>query len=446
MSGKIWIDLTDLDQWRGPFGGTQRVVFGIAEALSRRDPDAVRFVAFARRPDRFVEVSLEPIVARTLETASSRPHVVHRPALVRAAQRVWWRTTRNTPEFRTRVKQVVRWALADAREVRRRIANARGSRAPSVGFDRDDVILILGKPWDEPRLQTLLDAEKRRTGVRIVELVYDLIPAMMPHLHGAELLPPYARQMFLQAQSSDLLLAISESTRHDYREFCRRLSLPTPPIDVVRIADHLEGPRREHPDATELPAGVASEFILCVGTVEVRKNHRLLYQALRLAHERGRQLPQLVILGGRGWLTDETWNLLTRDEALRDSVIIINGADDDTLRALYRRAQFLVYPSMYEGWGLPVAEALGYGKAVAASHTSSIPEIAGDLVSYFSPYSAEDCLDAMTRLLDPDVRSAAEARIAKEYVPTTWEETAGQVIGSLARHGLRAGADESTQG
>ncbi|MBO9578291.1 MAG: glycosyltransferase, partial [Microbacteriaceae bacterium] len=295
-----------------------------------------------------------------------------------------------------------------------------------------DTVLILGKPWDDAGLQARLDAEKATVGFRIVELVYDLVPSLVPHLHHPSLTVPYTRQMFRQAQTSDRLLAISESSRRDYEEFCRRLALPCPPIDVIRIADRLGGIAAAGRESDALPAGVDEAFMLCVGTVEVRKNHALLYAAVKLAAERGIPLPQLVIVGGHGWLVDETWNNLTRDPAVRDSIRVLSSVDDELLDRLYRLAAFTVYPSKYEGWGLPVAEALAQGRAVAASSSSSIPEIGGDLVRYFSPYSVDECLEALVELSDPVARAAAEARIRAEYVATSWDDTAAQVRASLA--------------
>lgn len=432
---RIWIDLTDLTHWGGQHGGTQRVVYGIAEALHRLIPGQVGYVRYVAARDRFVETSIEPIIARANSPIHRRSGEPHRSRVIRTGFRVWHRITKDRPELKLRGHYIARWSVHDLRRARARVRDTIGRQPSPVAFSADDVFLVLGKPWDDPGLQDRLERDRREVGFSVVELVYDLIPALTP-LHDAGLLPPYARQMFKQAQSSERLIAISESTKHDYEEFCRRLALSSPPIDVIRIADKLDLDVAGPDDGGELPAGVASEFILCVGTIEVRKNHLLLYQAVKLAAERGIALPQVVIVGGRGWLVEETWNLLTRDRGISGSVVILEDVDDSELRRLYRRSLFTVYPSMYEGWGLPVAEALAYGKAVAASSASSIPEIGGDLVSYFSPYSADECLAAMLSLLDDETRASAEERIAREYVVTSWEDTANQVLQRLTASGI----------
>jgi len=434
----ILVDLTDLERWDGVHGGTQRVVYGIAKEL-RRGAD-VGFIAYSNGWDRFVETSLDPVVERVERapdtgTGSQPPAAPPRSAAYRLARRLRVlvpRAVRGNPRLRAAAYRALQ-------RLRRAAARLRPAPAPAPGpeayaFQPDDVVLVLGKPWDEPGLQARLDAEKERVGFRVVELVYDMVIPLQPHLHHPTLFVPYTRQMFLQAQGADRLLAISESTRRDFEAFCARLALDCPPIDVIRLADRLESGRvPAEDDDLPLPDGVAEEFVLCVGTVEVRKNHALLYETWRLAAERGVRLPQLVIVGARGWLVEETWNLLTRDPAVRDSIRILTSVDDAVLARLYRRCRCTVYPSRYEGWGLPVAESLAYGKPVAASSAASIPEIGGDLVRYFSPHSADECLAALAALTDPRECAAAAARIAERYVPTSWAETAAAVRASIAR-------------
>lgn len=429
----IFIDLTDLELWDGIHGGTQRVVYGIAKELATAND--VGFIAFSPRWDRFVPTRFEPIVERVENHGTEAPAPpaddVYRAA--RRLRRLLPRSVRASP----RARAVGAHALGLARRAANRLARrSRSDADPPVGVDfaPEDVVLVLGKPWDAPALQDRLDAERERVGFRVVELVYDMVIPLHPHLHHPDLFAPYTRQMFLQAQGSDRLLAISESSKRDFETFCDRLALTCPPIDVIRLADRFESPDAVAVAVDDpLPPEVSDDFVLCVGTVEVRKNHMLLYQAYKLAAERGIDLPQLVIVGSRGWLVDDVWNLLTRDPAVRGSILVLTGIDDATLVNLYRRSRGTVYPSKYEGWGLPVAESLAHGVPCVASHASSIREIGGDLVRYFSPYSVEECLDAIIWLTDPAERDAASRSIAAQYIATSWSDTAAAVRESIAR-------------
>jgi len=93
---------------------------------------------------------------------------------------------------------------------------------------------------------------------------------------------------------------------------------------------------------------------------------------------------------------------------------------------LYDHSLFTVYPSNYEGWGLPIAESVARGIPCIASNTSSMPEIAGDIISYFSPNSTDECLQRVVELLDDDYRDKARHRLA-QYKLTSWDDTFQQV-------------------
>ena len=108
-----------------------------------------------------------------------------------------------------------------------------------------------------------------------------------------------------------------------------------------------------------------------------------------------------------------------------------DGVPDAELAAFYAHADFTVYPSRYEGWGLPVAESLANGKMCIASDASSIPEIAGDLIDYFSPYDAQACLDRIVEYLVPKTLAEKEAQIRQQYKSTSWDDTFTQVAAGL---------------
>jgi glycosyltransferase involved in cell wall biosynthesis len=133
-------------------------------------------------------------------------------------------------------------------------------------------------------------------------------------------------------------------------------------------------------------------------------------------------LPKLVIVGRRGWLTDDIFTLMTTDPETKDDFICLQGAKDEELSWLYSNCLFTIYPSFYEGWGLPIAESIAHGTPVLASNTSSMPEIAGDLIDYFSPTSSDECLQAIIQLMDPAKRTAAKKKL-KQYEPTSWDQT-----------------------
>jgi len=275
--------------------------------------------------------------------------------------------------------------------------------------------------------RALTDA-KAAKGFTLAQVVYDLIIPLYPHLHHPTLFKNYTQYVFETIYNSDLLLPISKCTKKDLALFAKTLNLNLPQSKVIRLADEIAG-ADEH--ATKPDSRIADSFITCVGTIEIRKNHTLLYYAYKLAEQQGIDLPQLVIVGSRGWLTSDFQYLVEHDPAMKNKIILLNNINDSGLSWVYKNCMFSVYPSFYEGWGLPVAESLANGKMCIASNVSSIPEISGDMIDYFTPFDAQSCLDLMTSYLSPVKLKQKEEQIGKEYKVTSWNDTFKEVTGYI---------------
>lgn len=433
MSGKTWIDLTDIELWAGNHGGTQRVVYGIAKNFYLSKSDAVAFFSYSSTKNIFYETSFEPIYQRV--ESLKQQNIFDIAVGISLKQRIKAKVLPYVPQsirrnkiLKERIKKAVNYATIQykrANNIRLNFINQsiHDVKHQEVRFENSDIVLMLGKPWDDAGIQTLLDIQKRDADFKIVQVVYDLIISLYPHLHHPSLFNSYTKHMFKVAQSSDLVLPISQSSKNDFEEFCKRLNLPTPKSEVIRLGDEIETVVATKPDAKNLQ----KDFLLCVGTIENRKNHALLYSVYKLAKERGVDLPQLVIVGGNGWLADDVRYLIANDISMRDQIVILNNLSDSSLAWMYQNALFTVYPSLYEGWGLPVAESLAYGKACVASNASSIPEIGKDLVEYFSPNSTDECLLTIQNMLKESHRHSIESEIGKKYIKTSWKDTYNQI-------------------
>ena len=134
-------------------------------------------------------------------------------------------------------------------------------------------------------------------------------------------------------------------------------------------------------------------------------------------------MPKLIIVGKKGWMAEEVYALLTKDTDIKSQVTIMHGVSDEELEWLYRNCTFTVFPSFYEGWGLPIAESLSHGKCCISSNTSSMPEVGKELVTYVSPYDIGSILEEIVRLADKNIRTQMEQKIKDGYVATTWEDT-----------------------
>ncbi|MDR1032763.1 MAG: glycosyltransferase [Candidatus Nomurabacteria bacterium] len=440
MSKTVWIDLTDLEKWNGQHGGTQRVVYGIAKEYYLDKKVNVSFFSYSTKLNRFYLTSFKPVYDRVERSRQEHSVQPDAPSL-RNKILVYAKThvpgfVRNSSKARAACKKlygsardIAKASVLLGKKAKALLKNKDGSDLKPIEFGADDTVLILGKPWDSPGLQKLLIEQKSKTGFKIVQVVYDLLICLHPQLHHVDLFKPYTLHMFDAIQCSDLMLCISEHTRKDLYELCDRLNLKKPEAVVIRIGDELDI-NQTAVDKTN-PLYEPQSFVICVGTLEIRKNHLLLYQTYKLAEEQSVELPKLVVIGGKGWLEEQFIYMVEHDPAVKGKIDIRNDINDIQLSWLYQNCLFTVYPSLYEGWGLPVAESLAYGKYCIASSAASVPEIGGKLIDYFSPNDAGACLAAYKKGMDHKYRHSKEAQL-KSYKVTLWRDTYDQICKLLA--------------
>jgi glycosyltransferase involved in cell wall biosynthesis len=175
-------------------------------------------------------------------------------------------------------------------------------------------------------------------------------------------------------------------------------------------------------------------FVLAVGTLEPRKNlPRLVSAYSSLAVELQTEHP-LVVVGAHGWRTGETLSAL---ESLGSRGVLLGEVSDGELAELYRRCAVFCYPSLGEGFGLPVLEAMAAGAAVLTSEDSSLPEVGGDAVEYADPRSVASITDGLDRLLRaPERRAELGERARVRAGCFSWEETAARVLELLEQTAL----------
>jgi glycosyltransferase involved in cell wall biosynthesis len=206
------------------------------------------------------------------------------------------------------------------------------------------------------------------------------------------------------------------------------------PASVFPLGSDL--PAIEDPSSLELPDSLQDkQFVLFVSTIEPRKNHRMLYEAWDRCIRSKTVNPardRLVFVGRQGWAVNDVLRELSTNPATRETLIVLNHVSDALLRLLYRRAAFVVFPSLYEGYGLPLAEALAYGKPCISSDAGSLPEIGGDLVVRIDPKDTIRWADSIAHYLrSPQELDAMAARIKAEYRSITWDEAAAQFFSTI---------------
>jgi len=311
--------------------------------------------------------------------------------------------------------------------------------APALTFPAGAWLVNLGTSWWLQNYFLKVREAKRRHGVRYVPFVHDMIPVMTPEHCVRPLVRDFVGWVRGVFDHADAFQTNSEASRADLLEVAGRLGrdVPDQMTEVVRLDADFRRPGRQAGDAVLQRLGLTSGgYMLFVSTIESRKNHiEVLTGLQRMLRDHGpERTPKLVCVGGKGWLNDAVFARLASDGRLARHVLMVHGLPDSELDALYRHCRFTVYPSLLEGWGLPVTESLCHGKAVLASNRSSVPEAGGDLAIYYSPGDVEALVEGLTRLSFDDVwRASLEERIRTRFRPRTWAEIGRQMIAALDR-------------
>jgi glycosyltransferase involved in cell wall biosynthesis len=234
--------------------------------------------------------------------------------------------------------------------------------------------------------------------------------------------------MPLSARKSDRIIAVSESTKLDIQE---RLGVPGTKVDVIMHAVSTSY-RPDIPqsciEVVRQKYNLPQEYVLFVGTIEPRKNVPRLIEAYRLLVKEEPTAPSLAIVGMRGWHFRD-FEEKFREDALVGRIITTGYVVEEDLPAMYAGASLFVYPSLYEGFGIPLLEALACGVPSVTSNVSSMPEVAGDAAILIDPYDTQSLSRAMLRVWrDGILRRELRQRGIQRANTFSWEKTAHQTI------------------
>jgi glycosyltransferase involved in cell wall biosynthesis len=223
------------------------------------------------------------------------------------------------------------------------------------------------------------------------------------------------------------LLAISSATRHDLEDYARERGWSLPPVEVTPLAaaNLAAEPHAARP--------LQSPYFVVLGTIEPRKNHSLLLHLWReLALELGASAPHLVVIGKRGWECENVVDLLERCAPIHGLVHELADCSDAQLASYLAHAQALLFPSFVEGYGLPLAEAMGLGVPAIASDLPVFREVAGDVPEYLHPLDGAQWLRVVRDYCSPasDLRAAQLQRL-RSFSATGWVDHFRQVDGVL---------------
>jgi glycosyltransferase involved in cell wall biosynthesis len=179
--------------------------------------------------------------------------------------------------------------------------------------------------------------------------------------------------------------------------------------------------------------GLSGAYVLGVGSIQPRKNLVRLMEGYALLLKKGVDLPPLVLAGRKAWLSDETVEANVY-QTIKDKVIFTGFVPDEDLPTLYSGATCFVYPSFFEGFGLPPLEAMQCGTPVIAGDRTSLPEVVGDAAILVDPYSVEAIAAALEKVLaDPRLRADLRQRGLERAKSFSWDRTARQTLDIFER-------------
>src|SRR2546430_7877517 len=391
----VWIDVTTSASSHPPAVGISRVELNLAEALCEISPD-IQLCLYESQLGRFSALA---------RTQLKRIGDVQRSSAA--------------------VKGLMEL------EVQRR------DMRPTGGieiFSRGDVLITCGLNWlskmgNMPRLYAL----QHLAGLRLITACYDIIPIKFPHLvPGMDVVfAPYMREMVLHA---DHVLCISLCTKHDLLRWAQSIGAPLPETSVMPLGCRLR-PLSADNVSEKVAKIIAQRFLLCVSTIENRKNQQTLCRAFtRLVDWGVADLPLLVLVGAIGYGGQNLIDEIAADRRLAGRVITLAGCSDTDLAALYRACLFTLYPSIYEGWGLPVAEGFSYGKFCLCSSHGSLPEAGQTFADYADPWNVDEWTNKIYRYISiPCALEQREFDIEQSFTPPAWEASATHVLAVASR-------------
>jgi glycosyltransferase involved in cell wall biosynthesis len=442
-TGCLWIDgteLLDLFRFVRYPTGVSRVVMSLADALAT-DPgnifgrartlfwDPIRRSAFTLEDPRLAPLSA--FLPRLMDIYASAG--LNRPAY----------SSRAMKAFATSLPRQWRYRLFPADSgvtLFARWAKARDVRLFPVRFAAGDCLFVPGSFW-LGKYAPQLGAQARAAGVPVTAFVHDVLLLS----HPGWLAPRHSEQFrrgcdaFLPTCAA--IICNSSHTRSELQRFVPATSRL--PVHTCRLADRPFA-RTSHSVSDVVTEMLRRRYVMFVSTLIARKNHQFLIAAWRrLRGEFGPATPDLLFVGG-GYPDPRLSEMLERERAEGGRIVRIIDADDNALDLLYEHAWMTAYPSLAEGYGMPVAEALSHGKICLAAPSGGVIEIDKNLIDFIDPQEPDSVVAAVRNYLrDEERRVNREAEIRKSYRATDWSDTARTVRSIL--EGTINGSTEVTR-
>lgn len=261
-----------------------------------------------------------------------------------------------------------------------------------------------------------------------VVTIHDLMVLRHPEFLKPEWVVSIRKEISASVRRSDAVIAVSSFTKKEIMEL---LNIPEERIRVIHNGvSPIFRPIREREKIEEVKAkfGVEGPYLLFVGNIEPKKNiETLIYAYRELRNSTSFKYP-LLIAGKKSWHFPAIWKLIQQHRMEKD-IIFTDVINDDELACLYNGAELFVFPSLFEGFGIPVIEAMACGVTVVTSNRASIPEIADDAALLVDPMNVNDIAHAMYSMLrDDKLRASLRQKGIERAKLFSWEKAARETV------------------
>jgi glycosyltransferase involved in cell wall biosynthesis len=296
----------------------------------------------------------------------------------------------------------------------------------------DSTMIVLDIWWSTRPLEEVARL-KRKRGLRVVGLIYDLVPIRRPEFFtdqdGRDRFTRFVDGLLAGA---DRLCAISAHVARDVEAYAREHRVTIRPVTPVPLCSDLERDAPPKRAAALAPHALEpGRFVVFVSTINPRKNHLFAYRLWRrLVEELGDAMPTLVFAGQRGWRTEALFATMTADTLLWNrKLCFVEGPTDEEVSWLYANCAFSIFPSLYEGWGLPILESLSFGKYCLAADNTSLPEAGQGLAFHAGAEDEAAWLAELRRVVaEPGYLDAANARVRERFVARSWTDVGAELL------------------
>jgi len=306
----------------------------------------------------------------------------------------------------------------------------------------DDIVLMLDSSW-HLHVWPSVDYAKER-GAKVIGVTYDLIPVTHPQFCD-DVMEHFFTSWYLRSTDYfDGYLSISKTVMHNLTDYFKAKGIKTEKylFDSFTLGADFDRQKDENESVRESLKTLfekRSPIYLTVSTIEPRKNHRFVFEAFKKLWCNNMSV-NWVIVGRPGWKTEELQKEMREHKAYQDTLWILNDLNDAELQYSYQHARALVFPSIVEGYGLPIIESLKSGLPVLASDTPIHREVGKENILYFD-LSQPDSLVSLISEIEKGERIPKEVN-AESIAQPTWDQSAKELLEktiAIANYGNRGG-------